>query len=142
MLTMRLLIRTLIANWVLTAIVGTALAGALSYGQPLLVIGRDIAGVPVVVYALISTAIPVLILTILAHVIFGLLRREREQVSVRTWHIVGISLGALAGALAGLALQRAHGMVLAGALTGAVCGSLQALTWWRARPTRFGDRTA
>ena len=115
---MRLFVRTVFANWVLTGIVGTALAGILFYGQPLLVFGIDLAGVPVILYALISTMIPVLILTIVGHVIFGLLARRELQLSVRSWHAAGVCLGALAGALAGLALQRAPGMVLTGALTG------------------------
>jgi len=60
---MSLLVRTVFANWVLTAILGTGLAGVLIYSQPLLVFGIDLAGIPVVVYALISTSIPALILT-------------------------------------------------------------------------------
>src|SRR5713101_2146425 len=137
---MSLLVRTVFANWVLTAILGTALAGVLFYGQPLLVLGIDLAGVPVVVYALISTSIPVLILTIVGHVIFGLLARRGHQLSVRTWHTVSLGLGALAGGWAGLVLERANGMVLAGALTGAVCGCIQALAWRLATRRRVGDR--
>ncbi len=140
MLRMRLFVRTVFANWVLTGIVGTALAGILFYGQPPLVFGIDLAGVPVILYALISTMIPVLILTIVGHVIFGLLARRELQLSVRSWHAAGVCLGTIAGALASLALQSAQGMVLAGALTGAVCGYVQALAWWRATRRRVGNR--
>jgi len=81
---MSLFVRTVFANWLLTGIVGTALAGVLFYGQPILVLGIDLAGVPVVLYALISTIIPVLILTLVGHVIFGLLARRELRLSVRT----------------------------------------------------------
>ena len=137
---MSLLVRTVFTNWALTATLGTLLAGVLFYGQPLLILSIDLAGVPVVVYALISTSIPVLILTLVGHVIFGLLTRPRHQLSMLTWYTVGVSLGALAGGSAGLALQRANGMVLAGVLTGAVCGFVQARAWWRATRRHVGNR--
>src|SRR2546428_11636169 len=117
MLRKALLIRTLLTNSIVTAIFGTALAGVLFYGQPRLVFRIDIAGVPVVLYGFISTAIPVIILTTVAHVMFGLVSRRRREPSAWIWLVLGISLGALAGGLAGVALLRATGLVLAGVLT-------------------------
>src|SRR5262249_3978278 len=58
------------------------------------------------------------------------LRPSRPQTPAA--QAVGVSLGALAGNLAGLARLLAIGMVLAGMLTGATCRGLQALAWWRA----------
>jgi hypothetical protein len=117
-----------------TGVLGPALSGALFYGYPLMVIYTDIAGMPVVIYALISTAIPVVIATVFGNLILERAIRRPKRPSVWRWHILGTSLGALAGALAGLVFVRATGMVLTGMLTGAACGYLQAWRWWRAAP--------
>ena len=137
-----LLLRTLLTNWVVAATLGTALAGVLFYGQPGLVLGIDIAGVPVVVYAAISTAIPVLLATACGHAIFALVSSLRTASSARIWVVTGMSLGALAGGLTALVLVRAVGMVVAGVFTGATCGALQGLAWWRAARKGVVERAA
>jgi hypothetical protein len=133
----KILLRNFLTNLVLAPIVGTALAG-LFYGQPLLVIWIDIAGVPAVVYALVSTSSPVVILTALGNLAFWWLSKHRF--SMWKWQVMGACLGAIAGSLAGLAMQRATAIGFVGALTGAVCGSVQAVTWWRG--IRDGAKTS
>ena len=101
MLRSTLLLRTLLTNWIVAAILGTALAGILFYGQPTLVLGLDIAGLPFVIYAAISTAVPVLAATAFGHAIFRLVSTHRTASSARLWLVTGISLGAVAGGMTG-----------------------------------------
>jgi hypothetical protein len=84
----KILLRNFLTNLVLAPIVGTALAG-LFYGQPLLVVWIDIAGVPAVVYALVSTSIPVVILTALGNLTFWWLSRHRF--SMWKWQVMAAS---------------------------------------------------
>ena len=57
---------TFVANLFLVPVIGTFFAGVFQK-QPLLVIGIDIAGVPLVLYAFISTCIPVMVVTVFAN---------------------------------------------------------------------------
>jgi hypothetical protein len=122
---------SLLANAVLAPLLGVALSGILVYGQPTLVLRSDIAGVPAVLYGVISTLIPVVVLTFVGH--FGLffilkspLHRSRTH-----WLAAGSSLGALSGLLASGWLDGPVGLYAVGALVGGACGAAQAAIWWK-----------
>jgi hypothetical protein len=124
---------TFAANLLLAPVVGTLLAGVLIYKQPFLIIGRDIAGVPVVLYAFISTCIPAIVTTVFANFICRQLEKIDRMFGFVTWHLLGTSLGLFAGALVGLFLQRSVMMVLTGGLTGAVLGLVDSYIWWKGK---------
>jgi hypothetical protein len=73
------------------------------------------------------TLLPVVIATAIGNFPFVWLRRKRSRFNIWSWHLVGVSLGTVAGVLAGLIL----GLLFVGALTGAACGLVQALIWWK-----------
>src|ERR1039457_2258674 len=131
MRTWTLFLRTLLANVVIAPVVGTALAGPLQYGIVFLVLGGEIAGVPFVVYAFLSTCIPVAVLTTLANLICWRITRKRPGVVGRGWYVAGASFAALAGALAGLLLLQTAAIVTSGAAAGVACGLVQAAIWRR-----------
>ena len=85
---------TFVANLLLAPIIGTFFAGVFQH-RPLLVIGIDIAGVPLVVYAFISTCLPVFIVTVFANFICDRLQKMDNLFSPFTWHTLGVTVGLL-----------------------------------------------
>jgi hypothetical protein len=123
---------TFLANLFLAPVIGTLFAGVFQQ-RPLLVIGIDIAGVPLVLYAFISTCIPVIVVTVFANFICDRLQTIDDRFNFFTWHILGVSMGVLAGGLVGLILVRDVAMISIGAATGAVLGFVDAYLWWRGK---------
>lgn len=117
------------ANLVIAPIAGTFAVGVLS-GEPSLVFARDIAGVPVVLYALVSTALVVIGLTTVGVFLLATL----SQLGRRRYYIALLSGGA-AGAFFGLLFGGVRGGV-AGLLTGTTCGLVDVVIW------RTGGRAA
>jgi len=131
---------TFLANLFLAPVIGTLFAGVFQR-QPLLIIGIDIAGVPLVLYAFISVCIPVIFVTVFANFICDRLQKVDDRFNCFTWHILGITIGLVAGGLVGLILQRDVAMVLIGTGTGAVLGLVDAYLWWRGRHASLNAAT-
>lgn len=113
-------------NLAVASIGGTLAVGVLSDG-PSLVLARDIAGVPVVLYALLSTAAVVGGFTTGGIFLLSTLsRRQRPR-----YYVAVLSAGA-AGALFGVLIGGFRGGV-AGLVTGTACGILDVAIW---RPMR------
>ena len=115
-----------VANLLLVPILGTFAVGLLS-GDPRLVLGTDIAGVPVLVYATMSTAIPVIAVTVFGLIILGELGKpgpRRQYIAV-----VAVVFGAAGGALFGLLLFGGFRIAFAGLLTGTICSVVDVLIW-------------
>ena len=123
---------TFLANLFLAPVIGILIAGVIEQ-RPFLIVGFDIAGVPLVLYAFISTCIPVIVVTAFANRICARLQKMGDTFSFFTWHILGITIGMFAGGLVGFFLQRNVAMILIGAVTGAVLGLADAYLWWRGR---------
>jgi len=110
-------------------IIGCAIAGIVN-GQPLLVVSWDIAGVPVVLYALIPLAIPGTIIGIFAGYLTGVLMRRGYIDRLTNWQ--ARSLGAALGGLGGIGLwgmlfmqvDAAWSVLGPAAGAGALCGLL------------------
>jgi hypothetical protein len=109
--------------------------------QPLLVIGWDIAGVPLVLYAFISTCIPVIVVTLFANFICHGLQRMDNLLNFYSWHILGVTMGVVTGGLVGLIFNGDVVMVSIGAATGAVLGVVDAYLWWRGKHASFKAAT-
>jgi len=123
---------TFVANLFLAPVVGTFFAGVFQH-QPLLLVGFDIAGVPLVLYAFISTCIPVIVVTVFANFVCGRLQKVNDRFNLFTWHILGVTIGSLAGGLVGLFLNREFAMVSIGAATGTALGLVDAYLWWKGK---------
>ena len=110
---------------------------ALVYGQPRMVVARDIAGVPLIAYAFMATLVPVIVLTAFSNRLCTLF--EQRGYSLWVWYGAGLIVGAVAGALAGwvlagMGIQGGTSRVLvAGGLTGAICALAQVLLWRKGR---------
>ena len=123
-------LRAVLVNSVIAPIMGTALV----YREPSIFLGKDLAGVPILVYAFLSTLLPVVLLTSLGNRVCRRLDRRRPPYSTATWLGTSASLGAVAGAAVGvfwraLAGPQSAGFVLSGCLVGATCGVVQAVLW-------------
>ena len=122
-------VRALVANVFLAPILGLVFL----YGHPGMVIARDIGGVPLLAYAFIATLVPVIVLTVIGNRLCS--RLEHGGLAVWLWYVAGVCFGAIAGtfagwALGGMGVQSGSSRILvAGGLTGAVCGFVQALSW-------------
>jgi hypothetical protein len=132
--------RALVANVVLAPILGLGLL----YGHLDMVIARDIGGVPLVAYAFIATLVPVTVLSVIGNRICA--RLERGGFAAWRWYVVGVCFGAIAGAFAGwvlggMGVQSGSSRILvAGGITGAVCGLVQVLS--RRKGARDGAHPA
>ena len=111
-----------VANLVVASIGGTFAVGVLS-DAPDLVWARDIAGVPVVLYALLSTAVAVAGFTTGGIFLLSTLSRLKRP----RYYFAILSAGA-AGALFGLLIGGLRGGV-AGLVTGTVCGVIDVAIW-------------
>jgi MFS family permease len=110
-------------------ILGCAVTGLVT-GNPLLVVMSDIAGAPLVAYALISMALPGAAAGVLASGLAGVLIRRGHATGAhrRFAPLVGTALGGIAGFILGgvdprLGDARAR-LCLVTTITGAICGLL------------------
>jgi hypothetical protein len=119
----------MVANALVAPVVGTVAAHGVSA-----VLFKDIAGVPIIAYAFISTLIPALVMTSLGNRICRSFLGGGRRYSMPVWCLAGASAGGAAGVLVGMA-WRAVGntsggeLVRAGLIAGATCGVVQALLW-------------
>jgi len=121
--------RSMLANALLAPVVGTMAAHG-----PSGVLFQDIAGVPIIAYAFISTLIPALVMTSLGNRICRSLLEGGRRYSMPVWCLVGAGAGGAAGVFVGVAWravgQTAGGdLVPAGLVAGATCGVVQAVLW-------------
>ena len=117
-------------NLLLASFLGVLLAGILIYEQPGLVFKADTAGVPMLVYGLISTAIPVVLVTLLGHGVLAWLARSRSFPRPVPWHAAGATVGSCVGLAGGSFLFDSARGGLIGLVVGAACGACQAYVWW------------
>jgi hypothetical protein len=109
--------------------------------QPLLFLGRDIAGVPICLYALISFGPVGLVAGLAGGVLCAALFRWVPAQWTTGWYLLNGSLGAALGATVPLSLRRAWEVEAAGdwrlfgtaALAGATCAVVLAALVWRRR---------
>jgi hypothetical protein len=121
--------RSLVVNVLAAPILGTALA----HRQVAAVLWRDIGGIPIVVYAFISCLIPVAVLTSVGNRICHSLASGPRRYSAWAWFAAGAAGGAVSGAVVVLIWRylrgQSDGLLLAGSVTGAICGVAQAAQW-------------
>jgi hypothetical protein len=119
-------VQPLLVNALLAPVVGLALVRGRAEG----IVSRDFLGIPFIAYAFIGTIVPVLALSAVANRLCALFRKRGY--SSWAWYAVGLIAGAGGGALVGRAfagffLGGRWRFLLAGALTGAMCGVIHVL---------------
>jgi hypothetical protein len=110
-----------IANLLLTPFLGTFFGHRGDIWR-----STDVSLFSVFVIVFILTFVPVMIATALGNFICLQLKRIRGRFNALTWHLSGVFLGSLVGALVGLVMTP----FAAAALTGAVLGLVDAFIWW------------
>jgi len=128
---------------------GTALFGLLT-DDPSLILATDIAGVPVLVYALISTGPFAVVAGLLgSRLIVPLAGVSRLQRSGLAWVVACAAFGLVAGAtvvaaplLLGGASNVVWAVLVSGALAGGVCGTVLGLLSQRQRHHLNSSSTA
>jgi hypothetical protein len=113
--------RAYIANLLLTPFLGTFLGGTGDIWR-----STDVSVFSVFVILIILTFVPVIIATALGNFICQQLKKIEDKFNVLTWHLSGVFLGSLVGALVGVVMKT----IAAATLTGAVLGLVDAFIWW------------
>jgi len=116
-----------IANLLLTPFLGTFFGHTGDIWR-----STDISLFSLFLILFILTFVPVIIATAFGNFVCRELKKIESKFNAFTWHLSGVFLGSLVGALVGIVMKP----VAAATLTGGALGLVDAFIWWRGEDLR------